>query len=151
MRRSRGNRFEPDRAWRFINRLGALTLIAAGFVLSGFALEKGEWAYVLFTIGSIVGAWWWWRTPRAAIEYDSEGVTISGTFLTRRIDRAAILGVEADLVWAAVRWRDSRGWRRTSPLSPLAIPWGTFPLMISSASLDRRRAYLARLDRWARD
>lgn len=147
-----GNRYEPDAYWRFGNRVGAATLVIVGIVSMVASAER--WNTGIAVLGVVfvaVGGRWWIRVKRAAVEYDSGGVTIVGVFWTRRIARSSIRDVAADHEWAAVVWRDQRGWWRWTLLSPIATGGGWRGiLLVPEAQLEARRRYLKRLAKWAR-
>ncbi|MGW9184570.1 hypothetical protein [Agromyces sp. NPDC055661] len=113
-----------------------------------------SWSAGIAVLGVLfvaVGARWCTRVKRAAVEYDTVGVTIVGLLWTRRIARSSIRDVHADHRWAAVVWCDQRGRWRWTPLSPIATGGGWRGiLLIPEATLEARQRYLKRLAKWAR-
>lgn len=151
MKRSRGSRHEPDRFWRVGNRVGGAATVFGGIAGVAAGMQDSLWPLVACGLVMIVVAiWWWLRVPRASVEYDSAGVTVVGLFWTRRIDRHAIQAVGPDLDWPMIGWRDERGRLRVTILTPIATGGGWHGiLLVPERSLDERRKFLRRLQRWA--
>ncbi|MCD2441804.1 hypothetical protein LQ757_05875 [Agromyces sp. SYSU K20354] len=151
-RQSGGSRYRPDRLWRVGNRIGGAAITALGVIFMGAGIDNSVWPLVaLGLVCTIASIWWWLRVPRARVEYDSAGVvTVVGLLWTRRIDRSAVRMVVTDADWPTILWTDKRGRRRWTILTPIATGNGWYGLLLlSTQSIDDRRGYLRRLERWA--
>jgi len=132
-------RLRPLPVTRVANATPGLVLTAVGVALS-LDVELAPWRWPLGVAAVVLGCYLAVRGPRAEVVCDSSNVRVRSLLRTRVVARAAVLEVSD---WSALRWSDSSGRRRWTPLVMFAIT----PRMLRSA-VHHHREQVKRLRRW---